>query len=343
MRPTPRRYFSPSPWDDDPLGTLLETEAALARAKAKLGRIPQAAADAIVRATQQRYDYNEVRDFGEEHATIVVPLVERLRSQLPQEYHQYLHKPATSQDIIDTALMLQASRNIGLTVPLLDRCVTAVRGLATEFGETPQRARTLLQPALPSTFGNLLASWQSAVEDARARLATVHKQSLAVQLGGPIGDLDDPELVRAFAAELGLTAPERPWHTVRTHVVDLATALGLTIGALAKIGVDVITLSQPELGELEEGALGYSSSMPDKRNPARSVQLVALAQRGPGLVATVFSALPQELHRAAGRWQSEDAAVRELLVLTGKAAHHAVTLLEGLKVAPDRMKANLDG
>jgi 3-carboxy-cis,cis-muconate cycloisomerase len=83
--------------------------------------------------------------------------------------------------------------------------------------------------------------------------------------------------------------------------------------------------------------------MPDKRNPARSVQLVALAQRGPGLVATVFSALPQELHRAAGRWQSEDAAVRELLVLTGKAAHHAVTLLEGLKVAPDRMKANLDG
>lgn len=343
MRPTPRRYSSPSPWDDDPLGTLLETEAALGRAKAALGRIPQAAADAIVHATQQRYDYNEVRDFGEEHATIVVPLIERLRWQLPEEHHEYLHKPATSQDIIDTALMLQASRNIGRTVPLLDRCIAAVSGLAAEFGETPQRARTLLQPALPSSFGNLLASWQSAVEDARARLATVHERSLAVQLGGPIGDLDDPELVRAFAAELGLAVPDRPWHTVRTRIVDLATALGLAIGALGKIGIDVIMLSQPEIGELEEGALGFSSSMPDKRNPARSIQLAALAQRSPGLVATVFAALPQELHRAAGRWQSEDAVVRELLTLAGKAAHHSVTLLEGLKVVPDRMKANLDG
>ena len=343
MRPMPRRYISPSPWDDDPLGTLLETEAALARAKARLGRIPQAAADAIVHATRQRYEYNEVRDFGEEHATIVVPLIERLRQQMPEEYHEHLHKPATSQDVIDTALMLQASRNIGLTIPLLDRCVAAVRRLAAEFGETPQRARTLLQPALPSTFGNLLTSWQSAVEDACTRLAAVHDHSLAAQLGGPVGDLDDPELVRTFAAELGLAAPERAWHTVRTRVVDVATALGLTIGALGKIGVDVIVLSQPEIGELAEGALGYSSSMPDKRNPARSVQLVALAQRSPGLVATVFSALPQELHRAAGRWQSEDAVIRELLVLTGKAAHHAVTLLEGLKVFPDRMKANLDG
>jgi 3-carboxy-cis,cis-muconate cycloisomerase len=199
-----------------------------------------------------------------------------------------------------------------------------------------------MQPALPSTFRNLLASWQSAVEDARARLAAVQDHSLAVQLGGPIGELDDPELVRAFAAELGLAVPERSWHTVRTRVVDVATALGLTIGALGKIGADVIVLSQREIGELEEGAAGASSSMPDKRNAARSVQLVALAQRGPGLVATVFAALPQELHRAAGRWQSEDAAIRELLVLAGKAAHHAVTLLEGLRVFPDRMKANLD-
>lgn len=343
MRPMPRRYSSPSPWDDDPLGTLLETEAALARAKARLGRIPQAAADAIVRATEQGYDYDEIGDFGEEHATVVVPLVERLRRHVPEEYHEHLHKPATSQDIIDTALMLQARRNIGLTTPLLDRCTTAVRTLSDHYGQAPQRARTLLQPALPGTLGRLLATWESAIGDAREHLAAVRDHGLAVQLGGPIGDLDDPELVRAFAAELGLAVPDRPWHTVRTRIVDLATALGLAIGALGKIGIDVIMLSQPEIGELEEGALGFSSSMPDKRNPARSIQLVALAQRSPGLVATVFAALPQELHRAAGRWQSEDAVVRELLMLTGKAAHHAVTLLEGLKVVPDRMKANLDG
>lgn len=342
MRPMPRRYSSPSPWDDDPLGTLLEIEAALARAKARLGRIPQPAAEAIVRATQQAYDYDEVRDAAEEHATIIVPLVERLRGQLPEEYHEHLHNPATSQDIIDTALMLQASRNIGLTLPLLDRCLAAIDGLARRFGETPQRARTLLQPALPGTFGDLLSSWKSAIEDARTHLDAVRGGTLAVQLGGPIGDLDDPELVRAFAAELGLAAPERAWHTVRTRIVDLAAALGLAIGLLGKAGTDVILLSQAQLGELEEGTAGASSSMPDKRNPARSIQLVALAQRAPGLVATVFGALPQELHRAAGRWQSEDATVRELLVLTGKAAHHAVTLLEGLKVFPERMKANLD-
>lgn len=343
MRPMPRRYSSPSPWDDDPLGTLLETEAALARAEAGLGRIPQAAADAIVHATQLPYDYNEVRDFGEEHATIVVPLLERLRWQLAEEYHQYLHRPATSQDIIDTALMLQASRNIALTIPLLDRGIAAVSAHAAQFGETPQRGRTLLQPALPTTFGNLLISWRSAIEDARDRLLSIRGHSLAAQLGGPVGDLDDPELVAAFAAELGLAAPDRPWHTVRTRVVDLACALGLTVGALGKIGTDVIVLSQPEIGELEEGVTGWSSSMPDKRNAARSVQLVALAQRAPGLVATVFSALPQELHRAAGRWQAEDAVIRELLVIAGKAAHHAVTVLEGLRVFPDRMKANLDG
>lgn len=342
MTPRPRRSFSPSPWDDDPLGTLLDTEAALARAKAGLGRIPQAAADAIVRAAQQEYHYDEIRDSGEEHATIVVPLVERLRRHLPEEYHEHLHNPATSQDIVDTALMLQASRAIGFWLPLLDRCLAAIDGLAQRFGETPQRARTLLQPALSSTFGNLLRSWRSALEDACAHLRAVRDHGLAVQLGGPIGELDDPDLVRAFAARLGLAAPERAWHTVRTRVIDLAAALGLTIGVLGKIGTDVILLSQAQIGELAEGAAGHSSSMPDKRNPARSIQLVALAQRGPGLVATVYGALPQELHRAAGRWQAEDAVVRELLVLTGKAAHHAVTLLDGLTVFPDRMRANLD-
>lgn len=342
MTPMPKRYSSPSAHDDDRLGTLLAVEAALARAKACLGRIPQAAADAIVRATGQQYDQAEISDSGEEHATIVVPLIEHLRRNVPEEYREHLHKPATSQDVIDTALMLQASRNLGLLLPLLDRCLAAVAGLSQRHGGTAQLARTLMQPALPSTFGNLLASWRSAIEDARAHLAAVRDHGLAAQLGGPVGDLDDPPLVRAFAAELGLAVPDRPWHTVRTRVVDLAAALGLTAGGLGKIGVDVIVLSQPELGELAEGAAGSSSSMPDKRNAARSVQLAALAQRSPGLVATVFGALPQELHRAAGRWQSEDEAVRQLLVLTGKAAQHAVTLLEGLIVFPDRMKANLD-
>jgi 3-carboxy-cis,cis-muconate cycloisomerase len=342
LRPMPRRYSSSSPGADDPLGTLLDTEAALARAKAGLGRIPAAAAQAITEACQpDRYEYNEVRDFAEEHATIVVPLVERIRWHVPEEHRDAVHTPATSQDIIDTALMLQARRTLDHLVPSLDHCAGAVARLHNQYADAPQLARTLLQHALPTTFGNLLDSWQAGIDDARVRLASVRDLRLAVQLGGPVGDLDDPELVAAFAAELTLAVPERPWHTTRTRIVDLATALGLAVGALGKLGTDVILLSQAQIGELTEGSAGYSSSMPDKRNPARAIQLVALAQRTPGLIATVFAGLPQELHRAAGRWQAEDPTVRELLTLAVTAVRHATVLLDGLQVHPDRMKANI--
>jgi 3-carboxy-cis,cis-muconate cycloisomerase len=342
MTPIPRRYSSTSPGTDDQLGTLADTEAALARAAASLGRIPAAAAAAITEACDRRpFDPEEVRDTAEEHATLVVPLVERLRRALPAEYREFLHKPATSQDIIDTALMLQARRTLDHAVHGLDHCAGVLVRLHHQYADTPQLGRTLLQPALPTAFANLLGAWQAAVDDARLRLASVRDLRLAVQLGGPVGDLDDPELVAAFAAELNLAVPERPWHTVRTRVVDLAAALGLAVGVLGKLGADVALLAQAEIGELTEGSSGLSSSMPHKRNPARAVQLVALAQRAPGLVATVFAALPQELHRSAGRWQSEDAAVRELLTLTATAVRHATALLDGLQPHPDRMKANL--
>jgi 3-carboxy-cis,cis-muconate cycloisomerase len=342
MTRMPRRYSSSSQRADDPLGTLLDVEAALARAKAGLGRISETAADAINNACQpELYDFAELCDFAEEHATIVVPLVERIREHVPEEHRDAVHAPATSQDIIDTALMLQARRTLDHLVSGLDHCAGVLARLHAQYADAPQLARTLLQPALPTTFGNLLGSWQSGLDDARLRLGSVRDLRLAVQLGGPVGDLDDPELVGALAAELVLHVPERPWHTTRTRIVDLAAALGLTVGALGKVAADVILLSQAELAELAEGAAGRSSSMPDKRNPARAVQLAALAQRTPGLVATVFAALPQELHRAAGRWQSEDPAVRELLTLAVQAVRHATVLFDGLQLRPDRMKANL--
>jgi len=341
----PKRPSSSSavhPLPDDPLRTLLEAEVALARAKAALGRIPRVAAEAIARiAEPERYDFPALREAAFEHATIVVPLVEAIRAQLPAELHGAVHQPATSQDIIDTALMLQAARTLDEILPALERCADALNALRTDYGDAPHLARTLLQPALPTTFGRLLSAWQSGLDDARARLVSVRGTGLAAQLAGPIAELDDPELVSAFAAELGLAAPQRPWHTNRSRVVDLAAALGLTVGALGKIAADVILLSQAEIGELAEGGAGRSSSMPDKRNPARGVQIAALAQRTPGLVATVFAALPQELHRAAGRWQAEDAVVRELLTATREAAEHAAVLLSGLRVDAHRMKTNL--
>jgi 3-carboxy-cis,cis-muconate cycloisomerase len=327
---------------DDPLRTLLDVEAALARAKASLGRIPAAAADEITGVAQpELYDFAELCEAAQEHAVIVVPLVEAIRDRLPPPLRAAVHAPATSQDVIDTALMLQAARTLDAILPALGRCAAAIAALDAGYGAAPQMARTLLQPALPTVFGRLLAAWSSGLDDACERLAAVREHGLAVQLGGPVGDLDDPGLVRALAGELGLAAPARSWHTNRTRLADLAAALGLAVGALGKIAADVILLAQAEVAELAEGTPGRSSSMPGKRNPARAVQIAALAQRSPGLVATVFAALPQELHRAAGRWQAQDAAVRDLLAIALEAAGHAAALLDGLQVDIHRMKANL--
>lgn len=340
-----RPSSSSSPLDSarDGFQALLDVEAALARAKALLGRIPKEAGEAIADACRaQAHDRDAIAEAALEHATIVVPLVESIRAHLPEPLRDTVHAPATSQDIVDSALMLEAARALDLLSPGLEDCADAIRALKADYGDSPCLARTLLQPALPTTFGTLLDAWLGGLHDAAVHVFAVREHGLAVQLAGPIGDLDDPELVGAFAAELGLAAPERPWHTARARVAHLASALGIVVGALGKIAADVILLSQAEIGEVAEGGDGgRSSAMAHKRNPARAVQIAALAQRAPGLIATVFAGLPQELYRAAGRWQAEGPAVRELLDLAEAAAEHAEILLSALTVDPRRMKANL--
>jgi 3-carboxy-cis,cis-muconate cycloisomerase len=193
---------------------------------------------------------------------------------------------------------------------------------------------------LPTTFGRLVTTWLSGLTDARAALDRACGD-LAVQLGGAVGALDDPPLVEAFAARLGLAVPASCWHTNRMRVAALAAALGMVTGALAKIAGDVVLLAQAEVAELSEGSPGGSSAMPDKRNSARSVQILACAERTPGLVATAFAALPQELQRAAGRWQAEWQTIGDLLALTTAAARHSRVLLTELKVDPQRMREAL--
>jgi 3-carboxy-cis,cis-muconate cycloisomerase len=274
-----------------------------------------------------------------EHATPVAPLVDDLRALLPPDIADHVHTPATSQDIIDTALMLIAARAIDALLPDLASCVRATAALAEVHRDTPQLGRTLLAAAMPTTFGRLAAAWHAGLTDAATELTRVRK-ALPVQLGGPVGALDDPALVEAFAGRLGL-APALPWHTNRSVVARLASALGLVAGALGKIGGDVLLLAQAEIGELAEGRSGGSSSMPHKRNSARSVQLVACAHRTPGLVGTIFAGLPQELQRAAGRWQAEWETVADLLALTVAAAEHGRILLAELKVDIVRMAEGL--
>jgi len=343
--PVSKPSFSSSPAESarDEFRTLLYVEAALARAKALLGRIPQEAAEEIAEACRaDLHDRDTIAEAALEHATAVVPLVESIRARLPEPLRESVHRPATSQDIVDSALMLEVARALDLLAPCLEDCADSIRVLKADHGDNPCLARTLLQPALPTTFGTLLDAWLGGLHDAAVHVFAVREHGLAVQLAGPIGDLDDPELVAAFAAELGLAVPERPWHTTRARIAHLASALGIVIGALGKIAADVIVLSQAEIGEVAEGGEGgRSSAMAHKHNPARAVQITALAQRAPGLIGTVFAGLPQELYRAPGRWQAEGPVVRELLDLAEAAAEHAEIMLSGLRIDAERMKANL--
>jgi 3-carboxy-cis,cis-muconate cycloisomerase len=313
----------------------------LAGAAADIGRIPSAAATVIAEHCRpELFDEADLAGRTADHATPVAPLVADLRALLPPDVAQYVHTPATSQDIIDTALMLIAARAIDGLLPDLEACLGATARLAEAHRETPQLGRTLLAAATPTTFGRLAAAWQAGLAEAHKALGRV-RHFLAVQLGGPVGALDDPALVEAFAHRLGLAVPPSPWHTNRVRIAELASALGLVTGALGKIGGDVLLLAQAEVGELAEGRSGGSSSMPHKRNSARSVQLVACAHRTPGLISTIFAGLPQELQRAAGRWQAEWETVADLLALTVAAAGHGRVLLEELKVDTVRMAEGL--
>jgi 3-carboxy-cis,cis-muconate cycloisomerase len=332
-----------TPGGDALLAALLETEAALARAQARYGVIPAAAAETIAACCRPgSYDAAELGRRAVRHASMVVPLVAELRARAG-DAGRYVHQGATSQDVVDTALSLVAARRLDAIGTDLAAVADALAALADDHRATVQIGRTLLQQALPTTFGLVCAGWLVGVDEARAGLSRVRAERLAVQLGGPVGtvaDLGGYGVVEAVAADLGLAAPVLPWHTTRNRVAELAAALGIAAGALATVALDVALLSQGEVGELAEADPGGSSAMPHKRNPARAVLVTACAHRAPGLVATILAAQPQEYQRAAGRWQAEWPVLTDLLGTAGAAAGHARAMLTGLRVDTDRMRAN---
>lgn len=324
---------------------MLDFERALAAVQARAGVVPAGAAEAVAEAVRGDYDPAELGAGALTSGTPVVPLVRALSARVAAEGRVAVHRGATSQDVLDTALSLVAHRALG---PLLD----GLRGVAGECArlaeahrDTLMAGRTLTQQALPTTFGLKCAGWLVAVDEAVDALARVRAQRLAAQFGGAAGTLaavPDPDLPAALAAELGLAAPLLPWHTDRTRVAELAGALGVAAGVLAKIAGDVALLAQTEVGEVAEGTGGTSSALPHKRNPVRSVLVTACARRVPGLVATVLSAMAQEHERAAGAWHSEWQTTTELLRLVGGAARGARELLAELRVDPARMRRNLE-
>ncbi len=332
------------------LQAMLDVEAALARAQARLGIVPVAAAEVIAAACRaERFSLAALGAEGARTATPVPGLVAALREAVGPEAAPHVHRGATSQDVADSAAMLVAHRALGALLADLRGAADAAAALAAAHRATLAPARTLLQHALPTTFGLKAAGWLVALDAARVRLREVRDGRLAVQLGGAAGTLAALDgrvsaVAAELARELGLAEPLLPWHADRTRIGELAGALGGAAGACAKVARDVVLLAQTEVAEVREGVPGRggSSALPHKRNPVAAVSVLACAGAAPGLVATLLAAMAGEHERAAGAWQGEAPALAELLRATGSAAAWLRDLLEHLEPDPARMRANLD-
>ncbi|MFV0126842.1 3-carboxy-cis,cis-muconate cycloisomerase [Streptomyces sp. HMX112] len=325
------------------LRAMLDAEAALARVQA-----PREAAQAITAACAGTFDARDLALRARPGGNPVVPLVADLTAAVPEAARPYVHRGATSQDILDTAAMLVASRTLAAVLGDLESAAGALRALAAAHRDTVMPGRTLTQHAVPTTFGLKAAGWRALLLDARDRIAAV-RDRLPAQLGGAAGTLaafrtygrDPAALVTGYARELGLAAPPLPWHTLRTPLADLAGALAFTAGALGKLAADVLTLSRTEIGEVGEDAGGGSSAMPHKANPVRATLIAAAARRAPALAAVLYGSVVAEDERPAGAWHAEWEPLRDLLRLVGGAAHTAAGLAGGLRADPGRMRANL--
>jgi 3-carboxy-cis,cis-muconate cycloisomerase len=254
---------------------------------------------------------------------------------------------ATSQDILDTALMLLARHAVAAVDGDLVRAAEAAARLAAAHRNDLVMGRTLMQQALPTTFGLKAAGWLTGLDGARLRLAEV-VATLPVQYGGAAGTLaasggTGVALRSALAAELGLADTAAPWHTVRLPIADLAGALATAAGVIATVAVDVVLMAQTEVGEVSESgdARGGSSAMPHKRNPVAAISARACARRAPGLAATLFAAMEQEHERAAGAWHSEWPTLTELLRTVGSGASWLAESLTVLRPDVARMAATV--
>ncbi len=345
------------------LQAMLDAEAGLARALERAGLAPAGAGEAVTAAARAGdFNPNELGGLAALTGNPVPGLARALARQVPQTAVSAVHRGATSQDIVDTAAMLLAKRAIGVIAADLARAADAAAGLAAAHRDSIMIGRTLLQQAVPVTFGLVAAGWLTSLDEARAGLDAVGPR-LAVQFGGAAGTLASlgeagQRVTALLATELGLAVPVLPWHTDRLRIIDLGAALARVAAVLGKIARDVTLLAQSEVGEVSEGGgtdqrgadqqapaasprRGGSSAMPHKHNPVASIAILGCTRQVPGLLATLAAASEQELQRAAGAWHAEWEPLTALLRLTGSASSWAADLLPGLVVDTSRMAANL--
>jgi 3-carboxy-cis,cis-muconate cycloisomerase len=330
---------------------MLDAEAALARAQASIGAVPQQAAEAITSAAlAEHFDLRRIALDAREGGNPVIPLAAALRAAVPEEHAAFVHRAATSQDILDTATMLVADRaRVGILADL-DRVAAALAQLAARHRATAMPGRTLTQHAVPTTFGLKAVGWRSLVLDARDRLAAL---CFPAQLGGAAGTLaalvppENPAavlgLAEAFAFEAGLNVPALPWHVLRTPIAELGGALALVGGALGKFAADVLVLGRTEIAEISQrgGGQGGSSAMPHKANPVNATLIAAAARQLPALAGVLYASMAAEDERPAGAWHAEWEPLRQALRQAGTAAELAAELAEGLDARPERMAENL--
>ncbi|HUG16568.1 MAG TPA: 3-carboxy-cis,cis-muconate cycloisomerase [Thermomicrobiales bacterium] len=330
---------------------MLDFEGALARAEARAGVIPAAAAQAISDVCRvELYDVAAVIEQARAAGAHSIPLVAALAGLAGSDAGRYVHWGATSQDVIDTALMLQARAGLDWLLAELLAIGARCAALAQQHRLTPMAGRTLTQHATPTSFGLKSAHWLSAVTRQIERLQRVRAEGLALQFGGAVGTLSalgdaGPSVLEQLAQELGLPQPDLPWHTDRDRVAALAAALSLVAGVMAKIATDLLLLSQTEVAEVSEGVVegkGGSSAMPHKRNPAEATFALAAARMAQGQAAVVMGAMAHEHERAAGAWHAEWVALPDAFVYTAGAVERVQSALSGLTVDASRMRANLD-
>jgi 3-carboxy-cis,cis-muconate cycloisomerase len=335
--------------DDATIAATLAFESALAAAQAAAGVIPaEAAAEIAAAVSTLHIDPATLAQRAALAGTLAIPLVATLRAQVDGEAAAALHRGATSQDVADSALMMQVRRAGTLLLADVARVTTALAPLARAHATTPAIGRTLLQDAQPIGFGLRLAQWHAGIAAAAARVSREVAAKAALQWGGAAGNRPDQAgqadaVAARLAATLGL-AEAPPWHARREGLAGIAAAVGILIGALGKMARDVALLAQNGVGEAREPAVagrGGSSAMAHKRNPTGCQIALSAATRAPGLVAGILAALPAEEERGLGGWQAEGPMLVDLFLLASGAAEAMAGVAEGLEIDGEAIARNL--
>jgi 3-carboxy-cis,cis-muconate cycloisomerase len=333
---------------------MLDFEAALARAEARVGVIPTSAAKSIAaKCKAELFDAAAIAQGAKLAGNLAIPLVKALTAQVAasdKDAARYVHWGATSQDAIDTGLVLQLRDALKFIDADLGRVIRALENLAVAHRSTITVGRTWMQQALPTTFGAKVAVWLDALHRSAGRLPETRQRALVLQFGGAVGTRAalggrGAEVAKILSEELQLGLLPLPWHSGRDRVAEVATTLGLCVGTLGKIARDIALLAQTEIGEVAEPSgdgRGGSSTMPHKRNPVTAAVVLSAATRVPGLVSTMLSAMVQEHERGLGGWHAEWETLPEIVRLAAGALYDMAEMLPRMEVDTERMRQNLE-